>query len=80
MERYQKCFSEWKKPEVKEYELWKPAPLMSWLTRVHYYMQNTSLMAQQAKNLPAMQEVHIQSLGWEDPLEKEMTTHACILA
>ena len=32
------------------------------------------------KNLPAMQEMHIQYLGWEDPLEKEMSTHSSILA
>ena len=31
------------------------------------------------KNLPAMQETHVQSLGWEDPLEKEMATHSSIL-
>ena len=28
------------------------------------------------KNLPAMQEIWVQSLGWEDPLEKEMATHS----
>ena len=32
------------------------------------------------KNLPAMQENWVRSLGWEDPLEKEMATHASILA
>ena len=32
------------------------------------------------KNLPAMQETWVQSLGWEDPLEKEMVTHSSILA
>ena len=32
-------------------------------------------MAQTVKNLPAMQETWVQPLGWEDPLEKEMTTH-----
>jgi len=32
------------------------------------------------KNLPAMQETQDQSLGWEDPLEKGMTTHFIILA
>ena len=32
------------------------------------------------KNLPAMQEMWIQSLGWEDPLEKAMATHSSILA
>ena len=32
------------------------------------------------KNLPAMQETRVQSLGWEDPLEKEMVTRFNILA
>ena len=32
------------------------------------------------KNLPAMWETWVQSLGWEDPLEKEMATHSSILA
>ena len=32
------------------------------------------------KNLPAMQETWVQSLVWEDPLEKEMSTHSSILA
>ena len=32
------------------------------------------------KNPPAMQEMWVQSLGWEDPLEEEMATHSCILA
>ena len=39
-----------------------------------------SLVAQAVKNLPAMQETWIQSLGWEDPLEKGMATHSSILA
>ena len=32
------------------------------------------------KNLPAVQETQVRSLGWEDPLEKEMATHPRILA
>ena len=32
------------------------------------------------KRLPAMQETQVQSLGWEDPLEKEMATHSSTLA
>ena len=32
------------------------------------------------ENLTAMQETWVRSLGWEDPLEKEMTTHSSILA
>ena len=39
-----------------------------------------SLVAQMVKNLPAMQETRVQSLGWEDPLEKGMATHFSILA
>ena len=38
------------------------------------------LEAQSAKNPPAMQETQVPSLCWEDPLEKEMATHSCILA
>ena len=37
-------------------------------------------IAQMVKNLPAMQETRVQSLCWEDPLEKEMATHSSILA
>ena len=37
-------------------------------------------MAQRLKSLPAMRETWVQSLGGEDPLEKEMATHASILA
>jgi len=37
-------------------------------------------MAQMVKNLPAMQETWVQSLGWEDPLGKGMTIHSSILA
>ena len=37
-------------------------------------------MAQMVKNLPAMQETWVLSLGLEDPLEKEMATHSSILA
>ena len=40
----------------------------------------TSLMAQMVKNLPAMQETQVPSLGWKDPLEKGMATHSSILA
>jgi len=37
-------------------------------------------VAQTVKNLPAMRETRVQSLGWEDPLEKGMITHSSILA
>ena len=38
------------------------------------------MVAQTLKNLPAMRESWVQSLGWEDPLEKGMATHSSILA
>ena len=37
-------------------------------------------MAQTVKHLPTMRETWVQSLGWEDPLEKEMAPHSSILA
>ena len=40
----------------------------------------TSLVAQMVKHLPTMWETQVQSLGWEDLLEKEMATHSSILA
>ena len=39
-----------------------------------------SLVAQLVENLPVMQEIWAQSLGWEDPLEKGTATHSSILA
>ena len=40
----------------------------------------SSLVAQLVKNLPAIQETWVRSLGWEDPLEKEKATYSSILA
>ena len=37
-------------------------------------------MAQTVKNLPVVQGIQVQSLGWEEPLEKGMVTHSSILA
>ena len=42
--------------------------------------KKASLVAQMVKNLPAMQETWLRSLGWEDPLKKEMATHSSTLA
>ena len=44
------------------------------------YIKGASLVAQRIKNLPAMQETWLQSLGQEDALEKGMATHFSILA
>ena len=44
-----------------------------------YYNTRASLVSQTVKNLPAMQETWVQSLGQEDPLEKGMATHSRFL-
>ena len=49
-------------------------------TYVNGYFIFASLVAQSVKNLPAVQETQVQSLGWEDPLKKDMATHSSILA
>ena len=46
----------------------------------HILYANSFHMAQMVKHLPAMQETQVQSLGWEDSLEKEMATHSSTLA
>ena len=51
--------------------LMSPIPVCVW---------GASLVAQTVKNLPTMQETRVWSLGWEDPLEKGLTTHSSILA
>ena len=48
--------------------------------KLYYISNRASLVAQTVKNLPAMQETCVLSLGWEDPLEKGMATHFSILA
>ena len=53
--------------------------LSVWLQSVLILFQ-ASLVAQAVKNLPAMQETRVQSLGQENPLEKEMATHSSTLA
>ena len=47
---------------------------------VPYRIPWASLVAQTVKNLPAMWETSVRSLGWEDPLEESMATHSSILA
>ena len=43
-------------------------------------LKRASLVAQMVKRLSAMQETRVRSLGWEDPLKKEMAAHSSILA
>ena len=47
--------------------------------RTFYFKFRGSLVVQRLKRLPAMRETWVRSLGWEDPLEKEMATHSSIL-
>ena len=44
------------------------------------YIRQSFLVAQTVKNLPAMQGTRVQSMGWEDTLEKEMAMHSSIVA
>ena len=53
---------------------------MSFDIIIRYALIRFSLVAQTVKCLPAMRETQVQSLGWEDPLEKEMATHSSVLA
>ena len=45
-----------------------------------FFLKQASLVARAVKRLPIMQETQVQSLGLEDPLEKEMATHSSIHA
>ena len=47
---------------------------------IYFYIIWASLVAQTIKNLLAVPEIRVCSLGWEDPLEKGMATHSSILA
>ena len=44
-----------------------------------YYVSQQVMVAQMVKNLPAVRETWVRSLGWEDPLEKGKATHSSIL-
>ena len=77
--------SEW---QQGNYQTQYPSKACSWskvsksaLKIVYIYSSlGVSLVAQTVKHLSAMQETWVQSLSWEDPLEKEMTAHSSILA
>ena len=60
-----------------------PQPTTNWklMNRGNIFLDNLKVsLAQLVKNLPAVQETQVQSLGLEDPLEKDMATHFSILA
>ena len=57
----------------------------NWVSNIARYFTsiislNAPLVAQAVKRLSAMQETRLRSLGWEDPLEKEMAAHFSVLA
>ena len=54
--------------------------VFSWVNFTEEHKIRASLVAQLVKALPAMRETWVQSLGWEDPLEKGKVTHSSILA
>ena len=53
---------------------------METVTDFIFLLFMASLVAQMVKRLPAVRETWVQSLGWEDSLEKEMATHSSTLA
>ena len=79
---YRLGFEKAEEPEIK-----LPTSIGSWRkqgssrkTSTSASLLRASPVAQLVKNLPAMWETWVQSLGWEDPLEKEKATHSNILA
>ena len=53
----------------------EPRRKCHWLQKPIHIISGLIQVAQMVKNLPAMQETQVWSLGWEDPLEKEMANH-----
>ena len=70
-------FTNWEANRHCSWELWHPF----WNgVFIFYPLTRASLVVQLVKNLLAMQKTWVQSLGWEDPLEKGKATHSSILA
>ena len=53
--------------------------MLSGINQLQKYKYCMTMVAQMVKHLPVIQKTQVQSLGWEDPLEKEMATHSSIL-
>ena len=58
---------------------YKNAKILFCYLHTYTHIVGSSLVTQMVKNLPVVQETRIQSLGWEDPLEKGMAMHCSIL-
>ena len=69
----------WPQPHTSK-QLHKFKACLHTFTQRGAFLSLTSLLAQRLKRLPAMRETWVQSLDWEDPLEKEMATHSSTLA
>ena len=70
---------------LRQYFLSLSLPFAISVVHLYFHLTNiyiiyASLVAQRLKHFPTMQETWVRSLGWEDPLEKEMATHSSILA
>ena len=66
--------------DTNQVNTYVPVYIMVLWSIVFIYLPTFMPVAQRLKRLPPMQETWVQSLGWEDPLEKEMVTHSSILA
>ena len=53
---------------------------LPWISYIYLPQDLSPLLAQIIKRLSPIQETQVRSLGWEDPLEKEMATHSSTLA
>ena len=72
-------------PGIERMSLMSPALANGYTVRVCAFLikddfHRASLVAELVKNPPIIWETWVQSLGWEDPLEKGMTTHSSVLA
>ena len=75
----------WKNFNLVRLAMSSKEPLMHMWNFFHthvelFFFEGASLVAQMVNRLSAMQETQVRSLGWEDPLEKEMAAHSSILA
>ena len=67
-------------PSCLKYLEWFLSLAIPWLVLIHTLLVGTSLVAQTVKHLPTIRDTQVQSLGREDPLEKEMAIHSSGLA
>ena len=71
--------TKWEQEQMINHESYRAAGWKSWM-KLSGSSWWSSLVAQMVKHLPTTWETQVRSLGWEDPLEKEMATHSSTLA